>query len=136
MSDNPGILAGVRVLDFSRMLSGSYCTVMLADHGAEVIKIERRGGETSRSNCESPYVKWPSYDVVAQAMGGLMSITGPVASTPMKAGRRENATLVNDIVKGWTRRFSKTPPPRFRTAPVLGADNERYLNCEPRSYRA
>ena len=25
----------------------------------------------------SPYVDWPAYDVVAQAMGGMMSITGP-----------------------------------------------------------
>ena len=34
----------------------------------------------------SPYGAFPSYDVVAQAMGGLMSITGPDAQTPVKAG--------------------------------------------------
>ncbi len=168
------ILKGVRVLDLSRMLSGPYCTMMLADHGAEVIKIEGAGGDTSRTNGPfrdddpdrlwagyfvslnrgkksvqldlkseagkaafrrlaatadvivenfrpgvmdrlglsyeslaeanpklvyaairgfgdprtgaSPYADWPSYDVVAQAMGGVMAITGPDAKTPIKVG--------------------------------------------------
>ena len=168
------ILKGLRVLDLSRMLSGPYCTMHLADHGAEVIKIEAGTGDTSRGNGpfrdddpehnwagyfvslnrgkksiqlnlkseqgkeqfralaatadvivenfrpgvmdrlglsyetlaaanpkivyaairgfgdprtgESPYANWPSYDVVAQAMGGLMSITGPDADSPTKTG--------------------------------------------------
>lgn len=34
----------------------------------------------------SPYAHYPSYDVIAQAMGGLMGVTGPDAQTPTKAG--------------------------------------------------
>src|SRR6476661_3105010 len=41
-------LAGVLVLDFSTLLPGPLATLMLAEAGAEVIKIERPGGEDLR----------------------------------------------------------------------------------------
>ena len=43
-----GVLDGIRVLDFGRYIAGPFCAALLADLGAEVIRIERIGGGEDR----------------------------------------------------------------------------------------
>ncbi|SOY70047.1 CaiB/BaiF CoA transferase family protein [Cupriavidus taiwanensis] len=45
----PGALAGIRVVDLSRILGGPYCGQILGDHGADVLKIEPPQGDDTRT---------------------------------------------------------------------------------------
>jgi crotonobetainyl-CoA:carnitine CoA-transferase CaiB-like acyl-CoA transferase len=173
MTSDEGALLGIRVLDMSRVLAGPFCGMLLADMGADVIKLELPGrGDDSREfppfmegkslyyinlnrgkrsitlnlkhaegrrlflglvkSCDvlienfspgtmdrlglgygelhamnprlvyaaisgfgqtGPYRNRPGYDIIGQAMGGLLSITGWPDSPPTRSG-----TAIGDIL--------------------------------------
>ena len=47
-------LEGIRVLDLSQFLPGPHLTMMMADHGAEVIRVEPPTGEPTRAHRREP----------------------------------------------------------------------------------
>lgn len=49
MTVSSGALAGLKIIDLSRVLAGPFCTQILGDHGAEIIKIEPPQGDDTRS---------------------------------------------------------------------------------------
>jgi crotonobetainyl-CoA:carnitine CoA-transferase CaiB-like acyl-CoA transferase len=55
MSNAGGPLEGIRVVDVSRVLAGPFCTMILGDLGAEVIKVEAPGGSDETRGWGPPY---------------------------------------------------------------------------------
>jgi crotonobetainyl-CoA:carnitine CoA-transferase CaiB-like acyl-CoA transferase len=79
VSDQARALEGLRVLDQTQVMAGPFCAMLLADMGAEVVKIEPPGGETTRT-----------MDLEA----------APGVSAPFLAVNRNKRGLVLDLKRG------------------------------------
>lgn len=87
-----GLLHGVRVLDLSRVLAGPWASQLLADLGAEVIKIERPGaGDDTRA--------WgpPWWDEAAGLSAYFLSANRGKRSVAVDIAQAEGAALVRDL---------------------------------------
>lgn len=91
MIDQPAQLDGLRVLDLTRNLAGPFCTMTLADLGADVIKVERPGtGDDTRA--WSP----PTWDGIATA---FLSANRGKRSLAVDLDRPEGVEVVRDLAR-------------------------------------
>ena len=93
-----GPLSGIRVLDFTVVMSGPYCTRLLADMGAEVIKIEPPEGDHKRA---VPPTRNGHSTPFAQVNAGKKSV---VLDLKTAAGKKAAQTLARHsdvVVENW-----------------------------------
>jgi crotonobetainyl-CoA:carnitine CoA-transferase CaiB-like acyl-CoA transferase len=100
-------LSGVTVLDLSRVLAGPYCTMVLGDLGADVIKIERiPGGDDSR--LMGPYLDGESYcfaQVNRNKRSVALDLKEPAGLAALLAIAAESDIVVENFRPGTTERL-------------------------------
>jgi len=85
---NPGPLAGIRVIDFGRFIAGPYCAMLLADMGADVIRVDRRQGSEDR------YLA----PVASSGEGThFLSLNRNKRSLTLDTGKRESAEIIRRL---------------------------------------
>jgi len=85
-----GPLAGIRVIDFGRFIAGPYCGMLLADMGADVIRVDRRQGSEDRY----------TGPVTEQGEGGaFLSLNRNKRSLTLDTSKPESAEVIRRLVK-------------------------------------
>jgi crotonobetainyl-CoA:carnitine CoA-transferase CaiB-like acyl-CoA transferase len=114
-----GVLEGVRVLDFGRYIAGPYCATLLAEHGAEVIRIEKREGSEDRF--QAPVAKTGEGALFLQINRNKLSMT----LDPM---REEGQEVVRRLVEGADVVIANLPP---QTLTAMRLDYESLKAVKP-----
>ncbi|MFC3958255.1 succinyl-CoA:mesaconate CoA-transferase [Halovivax cerinus] len=89
-----GALSDLRVLDLTQVLAGPYCTMLLADMGADVVKVERPGGDLIRSN--PPFVDDPDEEPYG---GYFQSVNRGKRSIELDLGSEAGRETFLDLVE-------------------------------------
>ncbi|MDQ2948212.1 MAG: CoA transferase [Acidobacteriota bacterium] len=84
-------LAGIRVIDFGRFIAGPYCGMLLADMGADVIRVDRRQGSEDR------YTGPVTEDGVG---GGFLSLNRNKRSLTLDTAKPESAEIIRRLATG------------------------------------
>jgi formyl-CoA transferase len=119
MTKSDSALAGLRVLDVTQFMAGPFCAMLLADLGADVIKVEPPGGDSTRQMPGAVGVDTPSFNAVNR---GKRSV---VVNLKMTDGRDMFQRLVRSadiLIENYR--------PGVMTA--LGADYQQLAPLNPR----
>lgn len=84
-------LAGIRVIDFGRFIAGPYCAMLLADMGADVIRVDRRHGSEDR------YI---AAITESGEGGGFLSLNRNKRSLTLDTSKPESAEIIRRLVQG------------------------------------
>lgn len=112
MNDSPanpsaGALAGLKVVDLSRVLAGPLCTLMLGDHGATVIKIEPPRGDDTR-DLGPPFLGDTAayyHGVNRNKLGVGLDLTQPAGRDVLLALLADADVLVENFLPGTMERW-------------------------------
>ena len=115
----PGVLQGIRVLDFSRYIAGPYCASILGDLGAEVIRIEPPGGADDRF-----LLKVEGFDDGAQ----FMALNRNKKSLTMDLRSPRGREVLNRLVASADVTLTNMPPAAL---PRLGLDYASLKQANP-----
>jgi crotonobetainyl-CoA:carnitine CoA-transferase CaiB-like acyl-CoA transferase len=91
MMETFGPLAGIRVIDFGRFIAGPYCGMLLADMGADVIRVDRRQGSEDR------YTGPVTEDGEG---GGFISLNRNKRSLTLDTSKPGSAEIIEKLVRG------------------------------------
>jgi crotonobetainyl-CoA:carnitine CoA-transferase CaiB-like acyl-CoA transferase len=118
-SPRSGALAGLKVVDLSRVLAGPLCTLMLGDHGATVIKVEPPRGDDTRDLGPPFYGDTAAYyhGVNRNKLGIGLDLTQPVARDVLLRMLEDADVLVENFLPGtmerWGIGYEQTLAARF-----------------------
>jgi crotonobetainyl-CoA:carnitine CoA-transferase CaiB-like acyl-CoA transferase len=96
IKQHKGPLTGLRVLDISRALAGPYCTMMLGDLGADVIKVERPGSGDESRNWGPPFVGEP-YESYPGESAYFMAVNRSKRSLTVNLKNAEGQTIIKRL---------------------------------------
>src|SRR5882672_8389603 len=116
---SPLPLAGIRVIDFGRFIAGPYCGALLADMGADVIRIDRRQGSEDRYT--GPVTE-------GGEGGGFLSLNRNKRSLTLDPSKPDAAEIIRRLTRGADVVIANLP---VRVMQKMGIDYESLRAIKP-----
>ena len=93
-----GPLAGLKILDMSRILAGPTCTQLLGDYGADVIKVEKPGSGDDTRNWGPPFMKNGNGEDTNES-GYFLASNRNKRSFSLDISKKENVEIIKTLLK-------------------------------------